>query len=98
MTNQIRTFILEQMTRFEHLEEDDAIEAAARFFRDSLHIGSIGFCRSTIREALQRRAGDKVMKDGFPGTITKVCTGQLDGMFEVRLASGMVCVDESGLR
>jgi hypothetical protein len=36
--------------------------------------------------------------NGYPGVVSKVCTGQLDGMVEVRLDSGMVCVDASELK
>jgi hypothetical protein len=36
--------------------------------------------------------GQKVLCNGFEGRITAVCTGQLKGMVEVRLASGTVCV------
>jgi preprotein translocase subunit YajC len=32
---------------------------------------------------------------GIFGTITKVCTGQLSGLVEVRLSSGTVCVSAS---
>ena len=37
--------------------------------------------------------GQRVTCNGYPGTITVVCTGQLHGMVEVRLSSGTVCVD-----
>ncbi len=40
-----------------------------------------------------RAVGQKVTCNGYPGTITEVCTGQLSGMVVVRLASGSVCVD-----
>ena len=35
----------------------------------------------------------KVICNGYPGTITKVCDGVLSGMVEVRLNSGDVCID-----
>ena len=38
--------------------------------------------------------GQKVLCNGFEGRITAVCTGQLKGMVEVRLASGTVCRTE----
>ena len=39
------------------------------------------------------RVGQNVMCNGFPGTITAVCSGKLKGMIEVRLERGTVCVD-----
>ena len=36
--------------------------------------------------------GQSVTCNGYPGTITAVCEGQLTGMVEVRLARGVVCV------
>ena len=36
--------------------------------------------------------------NGFPGVVTKICDGQLAGMVEVRLGSGIVCVDASELK
>ncbi len=36
--------------------------------------------------------GQKVIANGYPGTITRVCEWS-DSMVEVRLASGTVCVD-----
>ncbi|MHB8086302.1 MAG: hypothetical protein ACYDHZ_10790 [Dehalococcoidia bacterium] len=41
--------------------------------------------------------GQSVICNGYPGTIIKVCTGQLTGMVEVRLASGVCCVDAADL-
>lgn len=38
------------------------------------------------------QVGRKVMCNGYPGTITRVCEWTT-GMVEVRLASGDVCVD-----
>jgi hypothetical protein len=36
--------------------------------------------------------GQKVICNGFEGRITKVCDGQLEGMVEVRMSRGSVCV------
>ena len=41
--------------------------------------------------------GQKVECNGFPGTVVEICTGQLEGMVIVRLASGSVCVDASAV-
>ncbi|MDO8535052.1 MAG: hypothetical protein Q7S17_09985 [Xanthobacteraceae bacterium] len=41
---------------------------------------------------MTHQIGQKVKCNGFDGTITEVCTGQLKGMVVVRLASGSVCV------
>ena len=41
------------------------------------------------------RVGQKVICNGFPGTIVEVCGGQLNGMVVVRLERGPVCVDIS---
>jgi hypothetical protein len=41
--------------------------------------------------------GDQVTCNGFAGTVTKMCDGQLTGMAEVRLGSGTICVDVSEL-
>ena len=41
--------------------------------------------------------GQHVSCNGYPGVISAICTGQLDGMVEVRLNSGMVCVAASEL-
>lgn len=37
--------------------------------------------------------GTKLFCNGYPGTVTEVGTGQLEGMAVVRLARGTVCVD-----
>lgn len=37
--------------------------------------------------------GNQVVCNGFPGTITEIYTGKLNGMIEVRLERGTVCVD-----
>jgi molybdopterin-binding protein len=39
--------------------------------------------------------GQRVTCNGFDGTVVTVCTGQLNGMCEVRLGSGTVCVSIS---
>lgn len=39
------------------------------------------------------KQGEKVMCNGYEGTIHTVCDGQLEGMYEVKLSSGTVCVD-----
>lgn len=36
--------------------------------------------------------GQKVTTSGYNGTITKVCDGQLTGMYEVRLERGLICI------
>ena len=40
------------------------------------------------------KVGTKVMKDGYEGTVTRVCEWDAD-LVEVRLASGTVCVGKS---
>lgn len=39
--------------------------------------------------------GQDVMCNGYPGFIREICDGPLDGMVEVELRSGTVCVDIS---
>jgi len=41
---------------------------------------------------LQRRVGQRVICNGYPGTITRVCEWS-DSMVEVRLDRGTTCVD-----
>lgn len=36
--------------------------------------------------------GQKVICNGYDGTVKKVCEGQLSGMVEVRVPGGLVCV------
>lgn len=43
------------------------------------------------------KVGQKVICNGFPGVIVKVCEGVLKGMVEVRLGRGTVCVSISEL-
>jgi hypothetical protein len=38
------------------------------------------------------KVGDAVICNGYPGTVTKVCAGQLRGMVEVKVPGGLVCV------
>ena len=42
--------------------------------------------------------GQKVDKDGYEGNIVEVCTGQLEGMYVVRLDSGNACVSGHDLK
>ncbi len=37
--------------------------------------------------------GQQVKCNGYPGAVIEICSGQLNGMCVVRLASGTVCVD-----
>ena len=41
------------------------------------------------------KVGEKVQCNGYEGTITMICTGQLSGMVEVRVPGGVVCVDSA---
>ena len=41
------------------------------------------------------KVGDKVKKDGYPGIITKVHTGQLSGMVDVKTSGGTSTVSIS---
>jgi hypothetical protein len=43
----------------------------------------------------QPHVGMRVIANGYPGTIARVCEWS-DSMVEVRLASGLVCVDFNG--
>ena len=36
--------------------------------------------------------GDRVICNGYPGTVTEVCIGALTGMLVVRVPGGEVCV------
>ena len=55
--------------------------------------------RQEFQAMRQYKVGDRVpCNGGYPGTIVKVHEGQLKGMVDVRLASGVVCVDISDLR
>jgi hypothetical protein len=42
--------------------------------------------------------GTKLQCNGYPGTVTEICSGQLTGMAVVRLDSGDVCVSISELK
>jgi hypothetical protein len=44
------------------------------------------------------KVGQLVICNGYEGRIMKICTGQLDGMAEVRLPGGLVCVGISELK
>lgn len=43
------------------------------------------------------KVGDRVTMAGYPGTVTRVCEWTVN-MYEVRLASGLICVCGSDLR
>lgn len=40
------------------------------------------------------KVGTKVVKDGYPGTVVRMCEWNTD-LVEVRLASGLCCVSKS---
>jgi len=44
------------------------------------------------KRKIERKVGQRVTCNGYQGAITRVCEWS-DGMVEVRLASGTVCVD-----
>jgi molybdopterin-binding protein len=44
------------------------------------------------------QVGQKVLCNGYEGTISAVLTGQLTGMVEVRLPGGLVCVDVTTIK
>jgi hypothetical protein len=46
----------------------------------------------------QMQTGQQVLCNGHKGTVVKICDGQLKGMVEVRLNSGVVCVDATEVR
>ncbi len=48
-----------------------------------------------VGQAFNFKQGDKVICNGFEGIVRKVLDGKLDGMVEVRLGSGEVCVSAS---
>ncbi len=41
------------------------------------------------------KVGQKVKCNGYDGTVTRVCDGQLEGMVEVRAPGGITCVSAS---
>ena len=43
-------------------------------------------------------AGQKVLCNGYEGRVMKICVGQLEGMAEVRVPGGLVCVGISELK
>jgi hypothetical protein len=53
--------------------------------------------RTNPRSLIQRKVGQRVECNGFPGTITRVCEWD-DSLVEVRLPGGRVCVEMSVLR
>ena len=50
------------------------------------------------RPCWQGMRGHLVICNGFEGSIERLCIGQLDGMVEVRLDRGSVCVPLTDLR
>ncbi len=44
------------------------------------------------------KRGDKVICNGYRGSVYNVCDGQLKGMVEVRVPGGLTCVSASDLR
>lgn len=46
----------------------------------------------TNHTAESLKTGDKLMCNGYEGRVHKICEGQLKGMIEVKLASGICCV------
>lgn len=50
------------------------------------------------RPAWQGMRGHKVICNGHEGTIERLCSGQLEGMADVRLDRGCVCVPLTELR
>lgn len=49
----------------------------------------------TAGQRFDFKRNDPVICNGYPWTITKVLDGQLEGMVEVRLPGGEVCVSAS---
>lgn len=45
-----------------------------------------------IKEVVMKQ-GQRVLCNGYMGTVMKVCDGQLAGMIEVRVPGGLTCVD-----
>jgi molybdopterin-binding protein len=50
---------------------------------------------NTSPNAATFTVGQKVIANGFPGTVTKICGGQLTGMIEIRMPTGYICVSAS---
>jgi len=44
------------------------------------------------------KRGDKVICNGYRGSVYAVCEGQLSGMVEVMVPGGIVCVDATELK
>jgi hypothetical protein len=51
----------------------------------------------TTYTASDIKVGTKINCNGYPGTVTEICTGGLAGMCVVRLRSGTVCTSISEL-
>ena len=54
-----------------------------------------GTDEGTVKEDDELNVGDEVKKDGYPGIITKVHTGQLSGMVDVKTSGGTSTVSIS---
>ena len=52
---------------------------------------------ATMRAIETVNVNQRVLCNGYEGTVTEVCTGQLKGMAVVRLDRGSVCVSISEL-
>jgi len=52
---------------------------------------------TTITSIEDIKVGTELFCNGYPGTVTKICDGQLKGMAEIRLSRGGVCVSLSEL-
>lgn len=97
------------MLRYLDLISDEKIEIANNAIKERYPSKS-GFLRvkkmawaiieqSSVRKKSEKnfnkiKVGTKVMKDGYEGTVIRVCEWDND-LIEVRLASGMVCVAKS---
>lgn len=62
------------------------------YYRDMKNITQIEKTRQLAA------VGQTVMCNGHPGMVVKVHDGQLAGMVDVRLESGLVCTDSSELK
>lgn len=51
-----------------------------------------------LNKFFELAVGSKVICNGYEGTVSKIHTGQLEGMADVRLVRGTVCVDITGLQ
>lgn len=50
------------------------------------------FARDLVASDKPLVVGERVICNGFPGVVKTVCEGQLEGLVEVKLESGVVCV------